>query len=141
MDSSPTFQPMRKAAKKRHEHILATAREIILTRRSLSPLSIHRLAVAMILSLTRSALRKLISKTVPMPRRCTATWRPCQFGKTTKKHFPRVKLQWIWWMPFYENHLFNMAVLLSTTISKNLSPLQPILRLRQSNHLFQTTQK
>ena len=52
MDSSPTFQPMRKAAKKRHEHILATAREIILTRRSLSPLSIHRLAVAIILSLT-----------------------------------------------------------------------------------------
>lgn len=141
MDTSPTFQPMRKAAEKRCEHILATAREIILTQRSLGPLSIHRLAVAMILSLTRSALRKLISKTVPMPRRCTATWPPCQFGKTTKKHFPRVKLQWIWWMPFYENHLFNMAVLLSTTISKHLSPLQPILRLRQSNHLFQTTQK
>jgi chaperonin GroEL (HSP60 family) len=52
MDSSPTFQPMRKAAKKRYEHILATAREIILEQRSLSPLSIHRLAVAMILSLT-----------------------------------------------------------------------------------------
>ena len=43
---------MRKAAKKRYEHILAIAREIILTQRSLSPLSIHRLAVAMILSLT-----------------------------------------------------------------------------------------
>ena len=43
---------MRKAAKKRYEHILAKAREIILTQRSLSPLSIHRLAVAMILSLT-----------------------------------------------------------------------------------------
>ena len=52
MDTSPTFQPMRKAAKKRYEHILAIAREIILTQRSLSPLSIHRLAVAMILSLT-----------------------------------------------------------------------------------------
>ena len=52
MDTSPTFQPMRKAAKKRYEHILATAREIILTQRSLSPLSIHRLAVAIILSLT-----------------------------------------------------------------------------------------
>ncbi len=44
MDSSPTFQPMRKTAKKRYEHILATAREIILEQRSLSPLSIHRLA-------------------------------------------------------------------------------------------------
>jgi hypothetical protein len=43
---------MRKAAKKRYEHILATARETLLTQRSLSPLSIHRLAVAMILSLT-----------------------------------------------------------------------------------------
>ena len=43
---------MRKAAKKRYEHILATAREIILTQRSLSSLSIHRLAVVMILSLT-----------------------------------------------------------------------------------------
>ena len=52
MDSSPTFQPMRKESKKRYEHILATAREILLTQRSLSPLSIHRLAVAMILSLT-----------------------------------------------------------------------------------------
>ena len=52
MDSSPTFQPMRKAAKKRYEQILATARETLLTQRSLSPLSIHRLAVAMILSLT-----------------------------------------------------------------------------------------
>ena len=35
---------MRKAAKRRYEHILATAREIILEQRSLSQLSIRRLA-------------------------------------------------------------------------------------------------
>ena len=141
MDSSPTFQPMRKAAKKRYEHILATAREIILTQRSLSPLSIHRLAVAMILSLTPVCFEEVNQQNRAYAKALHRHLAPCQFGKTTKKHFSRVKLQWIWWMPFYENHLFNMAVLLSTTISKHLSPLQPILRLRRSNHLFQTTQK
>lgn len=44
MDNEPTFQPVRKTAKKRYEHILLTAKSIILAQGSLSPLSINQLA-------------------------------------------------------------------------------------------------